>query len=137
MRNRILSTVVVTLALAATPLLAKGTHSHKPAAVRIESMSQNAGNVNLKLADGRSIDVPETAVHFFSRASKDQTAATTGTKHAANSHHPSLASFDAATTPAFATVIYAKDGTIRKVKIQVAESGDAPAAAAKAKAGSQ
>jgi hypothetical protein len=134
MRNRILSTVAVTLALAATPLMAKGNHSHKPAAVRIESMSQNAGNVNLKLQDGRSIDVPETAVHFISRASKEATAATTATKHAAKSNHPSLASFDAATTPAFATVIYAKDGTVRKVKIQLAESGDAPAAA---KAGSQ
>src|SRR5438046_8635979 len=100
MRNRILGAIAITLAVAATPLLAKDAHSHKPVAVRIESMSQSAGSVNLKLEDGRSIDVPESAVHIISRAPKGTTAATTGSKQTSKSHHPSLASFDAATTPA-------------------------------------
>ena len=142
MKNRIVITAVVLFALAAPSSFAgaKATHgsrrAHKLAAVRIVSMSQSGGNVTLRLEDGRSIEAPENRVHVMQTTPMRESAAPKDRK-AARSNASAIASLSSMSSPlpAVATVLYAKDGSIRRVRVRMLDA-NAPALS-KAKAGSK
>ena len=115
----------------------KGAHrSHAPQGVRVVSMSQTGGNVTLRLEDGRSIEAPENRVRLMSDDFEKSTGASA---KAAKANKQTIGSLSAMSSPlpAIATVIYGKDGSIRRVRVRVFESNDAANAFSKSKAGSK
>jgi hypothetical protein len=121
MRNRVLTALIAALALSVFPIDAgparRGGH---PVPSRIVSVSQSGPNVQMKLDDGRSIEVPENAVRIVQRDEKSASGSS-----AQVSGRMSVSSLRSGSAPAVATVIYGKDGSVRRVRVQVFRSDDA------------
>jgi hypothetical protein len=117
MRTRVLTALIATLALSVFPVYAgQARRDGQPVPTRIVSVTQSGSNVQMRLDDGRSIEVPESAVRVIDRD------ATTTSGNSAQSPVRSVSSLGSSSKPALATVIYAKDGSVRLVRVRVFHS---------------
>ena len=118
MRHRLVTALIATLVLSAFPMYAgPGRRGGHPVPTRIVSVSQSGSNVQMKLDDGRSIEVPESAVRIVQR----EEIKAEGSSAQAPARM-SVSSLRSGSAPAVATVIYAKDGSVRRVRVQVFRS---------------
>ena len=126
--------ILITAALCATTVIAAPRDQQLEAPQRLVSIAEQGGVVTLRLANGRSVDVPASAVMVREERASGATrqsnrsanampdTATSRKQGLRGTNLSEIASLSRGAVPAAVKIRYAPDGTVRRAKITVFES---------------